>query len=102
MTPCPAVESRIANAGQYPVYPVRLPSAPGTSKWNKIEHAFFLHYVNGAKTPAELQDHCSVIAATTTNAGLTVRANWTRTNIQGSQNLRRQIRAVNLTATHTR
>ena len=52
---------------------------PGTSKWNKIEHRLFSHItMNWRGRPLASHDVIiSAIAATTTRAGLTVRAAWT-------------------------
>ena len=49
---------------------------PGTSKWNKIEHRLFSHITMNwrARPLASHEVIVSVIAATTTRAGLTVRA----------------------------
>jgi len=49
---------------------------PGTSKWNKVEHRLFSHITQNwrGKPLVSRQAIVSLIAATTTKAGLTVRA----------------------------
>lgn len=48
---------------------------PGTSKWNRIEHRMFCHITRNwrGRPPVSHQVIVSLIAATTTGAGLTIR-----------------------------
>jgi hypothetical protein len=71
------VEGGITNTGQYTeLSDHRLPSATGASKWNKIEHRLFSFItINWRGKPLRsFQTIVQLIAATTTTAGLTVRA----------------------------
>lgn len=58
----------------FPLHVCHFP--PGTSKWNKVEHRLFSHITQNwrGKPLVSRQAIVSLIAATTTKAGLTVRA----------------------------
>src|SRR5258707_5254267 len=65
------------------------PGRPGTSKWNKVEHRLFSHItMNWRGQP--LTSHeviVNTIAATTTRAGLTVRADGVDNDLMAGQRL---------------
>ena len=65
---------KLANALKLPITVCHLP--PGTSKWNKIEHRLFSFIsINWRGKPLRsFKTIVQLIAATTTNTGLTVRA----------------------------
>jgi hypothetical protein len=75
---------KLADELKFPITVCHLP--PGTSKWNKIEHRLFSFItVNWRGKP--LRSHRTIvqlIAATTTNAGLKVRAELDENKYQAS------------------
>ena len=84
---------KLANELKLPITVCHLP--PGTSKWNKIEHRLFSFIsINWRGKPLRsYRTIVQLIAATTTDAGLKVRAELDAKQIsQGRQGLRRPAR----------
>ena len=79
--PMPIVEGRLADVGLAPGLPIHVCHfPPGTSKWNKIEHRMFSHIAQNWRGRPLISHEVIVnlIANTTTQAGLRVRAELNR------------------------
>lgn len=72
----------LANALDLPLHVCHFP--PGTSKWNKIEHRMFCFITNNwrGRPLTSVQTIVELIANTTTNTGLVVRAALDNTNYE--------------------
>lgn len=89
---------KLANELGFPVTVCHLP--PGTSKWNKIEHRLFSFITINwrAKPLRSFRTVVQLIAATTTKAGLTVRAELDENKYpKGVKVSDTEIKAVNMT-----
>src|SRR5271165_4815054 len=88
----------LANSLRIPITVCHLP--PGTSKWNKIEHRLFSFITLNwrGKPLRSFETIVQLIAATTTNAGLTVRAELDKNKYpKGVKISDAQLAAINLT-----
>jgi hypothetical protein len=84
----------LSNELKFPITVCHFP--PGTSKWNKIEHRLFA-FISG-KPLRTYRTIVQLIAATTTNAGLKVRAELDRNKYpKGVKVSDAQLGVVNLT-----